>query len=853
MVQAGQPPADPNDPNATPAGEASGPAPNLKWEKFPAEYADYYTTQRMLANPTDPQPFCKSQKPLRIESQLSYGMNAILDESGGTGTGYDTLYIDTSGAGDFSEMETHKLGQTDRKTGLEGHPLVSYFESVPVERHRSAEGTIHVQMYVEQNPDRIEGSEYLLNLIPEKWAVGTVQINGQPTPIAMVDGNFDESATTRGGARPGWANQAAPGDDFAVVRGDYLIVGKPGETSLQPGDPNGWLGKTGSMRALNTQYLVTDAGMFELQADQNEQGVNLQMVPAVGVPTSTVDLSYLPSTTGRVAMYGTNACVILDNHGSCVEVPGDTYYVPMFGSYTLDAPAQGRAVLTPPPGIDAANVHDYDPLADRDQMIYSAEPPGGELGTTNAIRWSQARNHPFSFVNPGQAGGSALEIYAVAENGAWVAGAPFTVYSFSNNGACRGMSGTRRVVTNSSGRCTIPLPADPENVYAICEAKGYVPAAMFWTKQAGREIPTQFTWLLEKGTPIGGTVRDEKGRPISGVQVELFAASNTAQGGTPFPMLQQLQIHTDSRGKWKCDTAPSNLSQVMIGLSHPTHISDDFPNRQVKIEELRNLTCELVMKQGVTLAGKVVDRTNKPIVGAIVNYGNFTPAKTDKKGQYRIRNLAPGRLNVTARANGMAPEMQTVKIEEEMKPVDFKLGPGNLIRGRVVDQDNRPVPQAQVNLVSWRGTRNIFWNTNTDSEGRWTWKEAPADEAVFSVTAKDFMPIDRIQIAPQRFEQIITLRSHLTVSGRVTDAATGQPISSFTVTPGVTVNVPGIYRWLGEAAATGTNGAFSLQVAQPSSQYRVRLEAPGYYSTMSKAFTGANGDVALDVSLRAED
>jgi hypothetical protein len=258
------------------------------------------------------------------------------------------------------------------------------------------------------------------------------------------------------------------------------------------------------------------------------------------------------------------------------------------------------------------------------------------------------------------------------------------------------------------------------------------------------------------------------------------------------------------------------------------------------------------MKKGVTVTGTVTGTAGKPVAGAMVNCGNFTPVKTDSKGRYKIMKLAPGRLIITARGDGYAPEQQTVKVEEDMRPVDFRLEAGNLVRGRVIDQNGNGVALAQVTLQSWRGTRNIFWATKTDAQGRWSWTEAPADEAVFSITAPGYIRIDKIKIAPQSFEQLITVRSRVQVSGRVIDAATRQPISSFKVTPGVTWNIPGIYRWQSEAAVTGANGAFSLQLNEPSSQYRVRVEAPGYLSTMSKAFTGAEGDPVLEIVLRAE-
>ena len=181
-------------------------------------------------------------------------------------------------------------------------------------------------------------------------------------------------------------------------RGSYLIVGKPGQETLEPGDPNGWLGQSGSARALNTQYLVLDSGVYEIQGEKAEGGLNLQLAPA-SVPTSTVDLSQVPHA-GRFAMFGTNACVVVDNPGSQIQVPGDTYYVPAFGAYTVDVPAGGANVtLTPPSDVEAASPQGYNPQADRQQKLFTADPPVG-------VQWAQAADRPVRLQPPVVAGRS---------------------------------------------------------------------------------------------------------------------------------------------------------------------------------------------------------------------------------------------------------------------------------------------------------------------------------------------------------------------------------------------------------------------------------------------------------------
>ncbi len=130
-VAAGQP----GEATGQPPGQEIAAGPNLTWQKFPAEFADYYTTQRIPVSSAEPQPFCKSAKPIRVGPHPTlFTMNAILDESGGTGTGYDTLYVDVDNTGDFGNAQVYKISPQDRKTGLEGHALLSYFEHVDIRR-----------------------------------------------------------------------------------------------------------------------------------------------------------------------------------------------------------------------------------------------------------------------------------------------------------------------------------------------------------------------------------------------------------------------------------------------------------------------------------------------------------------------------------------------------------------------------------------------------------------------------------------------------------------------------------------------------------------------------------------------
>ena len=82
---------------------------------------------------------------------------------------------------------------------------------------------------------------------------------------------------------------------------------------------------------------------------------------------------------------------------------------------------------------------------------------------------------------------------------------------------------------------------------------------------------------------------------------------------------------------------------------------------------------------------------------------------------------------LAVRAAGYAPELVSVKIRPGLPPVEFRLGPGRTIRGRVLDDRGRPVSGATVAAYRWRGHETLEWLSQTDAEGRFRWDDAPSD------------------------------------------------------------------------------------------------------------------------------
>ena len=421
-------------------------------------------------------------------------------------------------------------------------------------------------------------------------------------------------------------------------------------------------------------------------------------------------------------------------------------------------------------------------------------------------------------------------------------------------------------VTDSEGKSDLALPPPNEGyIYLYATVNGFVPLRRYWHNQEGREPrPAEFTFAFEKGRTIGGVVRNEHGKPIQGVKVRLsISAKKYAQKDIAM-MLWDRDFSTDAEGHWNLDHVPEQINSMSIGLEHPDYISVPglagiSATEQRKIEDR---TAVMVMKKGITVSGTVTDPEGKPVADATLRLGEWYSPKrlsvsTDKEGRYSFASLPPGGETLTVTKPGLAPGLRNINVQPAMEPVDFQLEKGNTLRVRVVGKDGKPIPGIFVTPDTWRNQRvlcDLGIRGRTDAEGRWAWTWAPEDAVKinFGLTGRvNYMGIHNLPLAPQETEHVVTIYPSLTISGKVIDAETKQPIPSFRVVRGYmsTGSVEQIV-WDRMEVGGGKNGQYKITISRPSRTRLVRIEADGYQPGVSREFKNDEGSVTYDFSLR---
>ncbi|HUW82088.1 MAG TPA: M56 family metallopeptidase [Phycisphaerae bacterium] len=318
---------------------------DLRFEKLPAKQADYYCIQGM-GRPNDgfeKPSFCQSQNAKVWHSPNGTFRTPILvDESKGTGAGYDTLYIDFNNDGDFLDDPIYKISAFDGDKGPDTGNVHAYFENVYMVCNPERDEYAHVQMFIEGYGESGDISNCVI--IPQQWAVGTMTVGDKKMPIALIDRDWNDRVTDFGGYREG--------DSRLFRRGDYLLLGIDGEESLIRGEQ--WLGRDGSARGILARNLVLDSGAYEFETlSEDAGGVTMRLQPAapaggtVELPTGARD--------SRLLMVGAETTVLLSAPGESIEVPADAYYLPHHNRTTVEV-QEGESVSVQVPMVSGTVV-----------------------------------------------------------------------------------------------------------------------------------------------------------------------------------------------------------------------------------------------------------------------------------------------------------------------------------------------------------------------------------------------------------------------------------------------------------------------------------------------------------------
>ena len=196
----------------------------------------------------------------------------------------------------------------------------------------------------------------------------------------------------------------------------------------------------------------------------------------------------------------------------------------------------------------------------------------------------------------------------------------------------------------------------------------------------------------------------------------------------------------------------------------------------------------------------------------------------------------PDGIPVPAEADpGMSGEERTAV------PVAATERSGALFHGRVEAPDGSPIANASLKLF-WSGEnwqeQEPLAESSSDSEGRFQIEVIPPpdDAIVIAAEAVGFQSTSRELVASERVIEL-TLPWLVTISGRIRDAETGEPIPEASITRGL------------EATLSDEDGYYRIPNAKDGSLVLIRARAAGYAHRTASLMIRGPDEVELDLLL----
>jgi RNA polymerase sigma factor (sigma-70 family) len=410
--------------------------------------------------------------------------------------------------------------------------------------------------------------------------------------------------------------------------------------------------------------------------------------------------------------------------------------------------------------------------------------------------------------------------------------------------------------TDSNGLALIDLHQLPSAYVDICVAVGgHVPMTMRLNE--GEEWPTNYLMKLQPGTMVGGLVVDEVGQPLSKVKIEFLISAFDSSKREYVNFWPDTAQYTDENGRWWSDMIPADCRQLPVILTHPDFLST---STNITANTVDSANTILILQNGVSVTGTVVDMTGHPIVGATIR--KVSPARnsvvprvqSDNAGRFELTHVSSGAVELSIQADGLSPVVLDTIVSNNPAPLEVKLAPGHTLRGRVIDESGVPIPNAAIGTDSDRmtGVHKIEWSANSDADGKFEWDAAPAESTSYSFHADGFSWHSE-SVRADETEHEITLKrtdpSALTVRirGTVIDADTGKPLDSFKALIGT--------EWSGFRFVTdGRDGQFDFRdkMWTPDKTYQIEIQKDGYTPVASTNLVAKDGDKILVFELHKD-
>ncbi|MFA0742447.1 MAG: hypothetical protein DFNUSKGM_002570, partial [Candidatus Fervidibacter sacchari] len=332
-----------------------------------------------------------------------------------------------------------------------------------------------------------------------------------------------------------------------------------------------------------------------------------------------------------------------------------------------------------------------------------------------------------------------------------------------------------RVATDEQGKFEVVLTSGQWRVWAVAENGRWQSEAKFARIVPGAKV--SLTLELLRAAEVYGIVRDgETKKPVPFAEVNAYREIRDEEGYQDW--LRPDPVKANEQGEFRLFLLPGKWLLMAWASYTPDHFASD--DKKVELVSDKPTEVEFLLKPPQKLLVQVVDEKGKPIPNAIVT-NEWRTVQADKNGRAALNFVV---RPVWAATPNLSMFGQT-EVKPEDKSVRIVVRKGVPISGVVVDENDKPVPNARLRVSAFRRDPGMpielpydWFEVNANEKGRFQMRLPSGQKFVFTAFAPNFFPTQTEPFVPDKPINLTVKmkRPNLTITGAVIDAETGKPI-----------------------------------------------------------------------------
>lgn len=359
---------------------------------------------------------------------------------------------------------------------------------------------------------------------------------------------------------------------------------------------------------------------------------------------------------------------------------------------------------------------------------------------------------------------------------------------------------------------------------------------------------------IERGsdaTVLRGCVLRPTGDPLASAVVELIRVTRATILDTGTRVRVAEAVTTDAKGCFAFRGFAGGRD-YLLRVEHGSYAAFELAQIEAPAER-ETILPDIRVAPGGTIVGTVTAPGNAPVEGARVlafarsgslGFDTRLPVKqvlTDARGDFALTNLAFGGYALTIEAAAMrtlrSPMIEVTNASAPLRR-DFRLEPGKMLRGKVVDEHKEPIAGATVEAFLRAVGGPAEARGLTDADGTFVLDGLGPDELRLTASKAGYSSGSLAPVDPDsKTLAVLHLTANVSITGFVVAKDTQKPITSFglmlwSIGKGDTLAEP-----LGglRAVERSADGSFTIEDVAPG-DYRIQGFANDYAPSFTPTF-----------------